>query len=155
VSFTFNVAPPSGSTFPATINLSLDASDLPTGATYNFSPSSLQAGAGATDITLTVTLPQGLQASTSTGNLLRRTAPFALALLLLPFAGRLRKAGNRFSRLLPGMLLLAASLAAMAGMSGCGATIGYFGQAQHSYTVTVTGTSGALSHSTTITITVE
>ncbi len=38
----------------------------------------------------------------------------------------------------------------MAGMSGCGATIGYFGQAQQSYTVTVTGTSGALSHTTTI-----
>ena len=153
VTFTFNVAPPSGATFPANITFSL--SGLPTGANYSFSPPTLQAGAGATNVTLTVILPQGLQASTSTGKLLRGTAPLSLALLLLPFAGRLRKAGKRFSRLLPGLLLLAASLAAMAGMSGCGATIGYFGQKQESYTVTVTGTSGALSHSATITITVE
>jgi hypothetical protein len=153
VTFTFNVAPPSGATFPANITFSL--SGLPTGANYSFSPPTLQAGAGATNVTLTVILPQGLHASTSTGKLLRGTAPLSLALLLLPFAGRLRKAGKRFSRLLPGLLLLAASLAAMAGMSGCGATIGYFGQKQESYTVTVTGTSGALSHSATITITVE
>jgi hypothetical protein len=47
------------------------------------------------------------------------------------------------------------NLAAVAGLSGCGSTGGFFGQAQKSYTVTVTATSGALSHTTNVTLTVE
>ncbi len=106
LTFTFNVAPPSGATFPANITLSL--SGLPAGATYSFSPSTLQAGAGATNVTLTVTLPPGLLASTSTGNLASRLAPFSLALLLLPFAGRLRKSRQAAWQHAADSLLLAA-----------------------------------------------
>jgi hypothetical protein len=78
----------------------------------------------------------------------------ALGLLLLPFAGRLRKTGKRLGRMLP-LLLLLAGLAAAAGLNGCGSTQGFFGQAPATYTIQVTGTSGALSHSTTVTLTVE
>jgi hypothetical protein len=53
------------------------------------------------------------------------------------------------------LLLLIAGMTAMAGLSGCGSTTGFFAQAQKSYTVTVTATSGTLSHSTTMTLTVE
>ena len=53
------------------------------------------------------------------------------------------------------LLLLAAGLAAVAGISACGTTTGIFSQQQQTYTVTVTGTSGALSHSSTVTLTVE
>jgi ABC-type transporter Mla subunit MlaD len=85
----------------------------------------------------------------------RGLAPFTLALLLLPFAGKLRRAGKRLGRMMSLLLLLAAGVSALAGLTGCGAGIGFFGQAQKTYTVTVTGTSGTLSHSTSVTLTVE
>jgi hypothetical protein len=86
---------------------------------------------------------------------LSRLAPFSLALLLLPFAGRLRKSSKRLGRLLTVLLLLGAGMAAMAGLSGCGSNTGYFAQAQRSYTITVTVGSGSLSHSTTGTLIIE
>jgi len=84
-------------------------------------------------------------------------APFSLALLLLPFAGWLRKSGRRLCRMVALLLLLGAGAAAMAGVSGCGSNIGFFGMAPKTYTVTVNGTMGELSHNanTTVALTVE
>jgi hypothetical protein len=89
------------------------------------------------------------------GTLASRLAPFTLAFLLLPFVGRMRKAGKRFHRMLPILLLLLAGIAAAAGLSGCGSNSGYFGQAPQNYSVTVTATAGALSHTSNVTLTVE
>ena len=52
------------------------------------------------------------------------------------------------------------SLAALTALSGCGAGNGLFGQAQKSYTITVTGTAtglngAALQHIATVTLTVQ
>jgi hypothetical protein len=156
--YTINVSPATGaSTFPAAVTLSV--SGLPAGATYTFTPSSLAAGASATNVTLTIQLPQTIGAAHpppgSPGKLAPRLAPFALALLLLPFAGRMRKSGRRFRRLLSVLLLSIAGMAALAGFSGCSSGTGFYGQQQTSYTLTVTATSGALSHSTTVVLTVE
>jgi hypothetical protein len=170
--FTFTVAPIDGSTFPASITFTV--SGLPAGATYSFSPATLAAGAGSTPVTLTINIPK-TQASASPytitahpGTLLAanshggggagtagKLTPFALALLLLPFAGRLRRTGKRLGRVLSILLLLAAGVATTIGIDGCGSTGGYFTQQQQSYTVTVTGTAGSLSHSATVTLTVE
>jgi hypothetical protein len=171
--FTFTVSPIDGSTFPAAVTLTL--SGLPAGATYSFSPATIAAGAGATVVTLTIDIPQteagakpltlhpgaqlavnrnGGSSGGQAGGVAGRLAPFSLA-LLLPFAGRLRRTGKRLGRMMCALLLLAAVMAAVAGMSGCGSTSGFFGQQQQSYTVTITATSGALSHSTTVTLTVE
>jgi hypothetical protein len=150
--FDFVVSPLNATTFPAPVTLS--ASGLPAGTTYSISPASLPAGSGSSPVTLTIQLLQNAAAAHS-GNGLPNLAPFALALLLLPFAGRLRRAGKRLGRWLALLLLLAATMAAVAGISACGSTSGFFAQRPETYTVTVTGSSGAVSHSATVTLTVE
>ncbi|HWE84382.1 MAG TPA: hypothetical protein VG267_05525 [Terracidiphilus sp.] len=70
-----------------------------------------------------------------------------LGLVLLPMAGRLRRAGRRW--LLAAVIAWSAAMAI--GVSACG-DVSY---TPHSYTLTVTGQAGNLSHATTVTLTVE
>ncbi len=156
--YAFLVSPSGGATlFPSAITMSV--SGLPAGTTAVFTPSTIAAGAGVTTVTLTVQTTKATAAieppSGPGGNLLSRLAPFSLAFFLLPFVGRLRKAGRRFSRMLSIFLLLVAGAVALAGVSGCGSATGFFGQAQQTYTLTATGTSGALSHTSNVTLTIE
>jgi hypothetical protein len=169
--YTFTLSPVGSTTFPATVTLS--ASGLPTGATYVFSPATLAAGTGSTTVTLTIQLPQtaavneqpDVQHSAQPAVLAqnkpasRHTSglPYlALAVLLLPFAGRMRRTGKKLGRLLPLFVLLIAGLAATAGLSGCSSLkSGYFGQLSTTYTISVTGTSGTLTHSTSVTLIVQ
>ena len=169
--YTFTLSPVGSTTFPATVTLS--ASGLPTGATYSFAPATLAAGTGSTTVTLTIQLPQtaavneqpDVQHSAQPAVLAqnkpasRHTSglPYlALAVLLLPFAGRMRRTGKKLGRLLPLFVLLIAGLAATAGLSGCSSLkSGYFGQLSTTYTITVTGTSGTLVHSTSVTLIVQ
>jgi hypothetical protein len=54
------------------------------------------------------------------------------------------------------LLLLGAGFTAAAAMNGCGGvSTGYFGQAPAASTITVTGTSGSLSHNASVSLTVE
>jgi hypothetical protein len=113
---------------------------------------------------LTIQLPQATASAQPAGGAgdnpaarqdLFKLAPFSLALLLLPFAGRLRKSGKRLGRLLTVLLLLGAGMAVLAGLSGCGGNNGFFSQPQQSYTVTATVASGSLSHTSNVTLTIE
>jgi large repetitive protein len=79
----------------------------------------------------------------------------AFALMLLPFAGRLRALRRRLAGTISLLLLAVAGLGAMAALSGCGATSGLFADQAKTYTVTVTATSGTLSHATSLTLTVK
>ena len=151
--YAFTLSPQSpATTFPTTITLTV--SGLPAGATYTFSPSAtIAAGASSTPVTLTIQTEASAQNSPNTGGTLTsRLAGVSLALLLLPFVGRLRKAGKRFGRMLLILLLLIAGMAAVVGLNGCG---GKSGPPPQSYTVGVTATSGTLSHSFNIALTVE
>jgi subtilase family serine protease len=151
---TFIVGPANGAgDFPNAIALS--ASGLPVGATAVFSPASVPAGSGTTTVMLTIQLPQTSTAGGIGSNIVGRLAQLSLTLLLIPFAGRLRRSGKRLVRIVSVLLLSIAGWAAMAGLSGCASLSGFLGQSPQTYTVTVTGTSGALSHSTTVTLTVE
>jgi hypothetical protein len=144
-------------TFPTAVNLV--ASGLPAGATYSFSPTTVPVGASTTPVTLTVQLPQKASnnepPSSFDRKLTSRMAPIALGLLMLPFAGKLRKAGKRLGRTAFVPLLLAAAMVLMTGLAGCGAANSITGPTQQAYTVTVIGTSGTVSESAAVTLTVQ
>jgi hypothetical protein len=146
---------PGGSTYPDALTLS--ATGAPAGATVTFSPATIAAGSGATPVIMTVQTinPQTARDAKPGGSL----GAMALALLLLPMAGIKRV--RRRLRKMPGLpVVLAAfalSLGAMACLSGCGSSGGFFNQAPTHYTVVVTATdkvTGAHS-STNVTLNVQ
>jgi hypothetical protein len=142
---------PAGVTFNSPITLS--ATGLPPGATYTFNPPVITPGAAAATTTFTVNTATTTASSRPGQNTTWMFAMFLPAAFLLPWAGSRKR--WRKARWLPVLPLLLIGLAlGIAGMSGCGAG-GLFGQPQTSYTITVTGTSGALTHSTTVTLTVQ
>ncbi len=153
--FNLVVTPIITSTFPGPITLTF--SGLPASVTATITPTSIAAGSGATPVTLSATAANLLQ---TTAHLRRppaprsplRRAPIALALLTLPLAWFRRR--KRFASLLASILLL---FALTAGLSGCisAADTGYYGETPTSYNLTVTATSGNLSRSTYLTLTVQ
>ena len=79
-------------------------------------------------------------------------------IFLLPFASRkVRRSGGGAGRFVGLMLLLMAATGGALGLTACGSGggSGYFGQQQKNYTVTITATSGALTHSATVNFIVE
>ena len=142
--YAFLLTPQAGATFPQAVTLSV--SGLPPGATYSFSPATIPAHSAAAGATLTV------QTATTVAELPPSALGKAgLALLLLPFAGSRRL--RRSARGLPvfGLVCGLLSLGAMFSLIGCGA-VSTLGQAQHSYSITVTATSGSLTQSTQVTL---
>jgi hypothetical protein len=155
-------ATPTGATFGQDITLSV--SGLPAGAVAVFNPPTLLAAWGVTPVTLTITLPQTAEltypqfghpnggsgttiarnAPQSAIGIGRKFAPFALALLLLPFAGRMRKTRKRLTRWMS-ILLLFAAFGATTLLSGCSSITG---DLSPSYNVTITATAGHLTRTT-------
>jgi sugar lactone lactonase YvrE len=153
VNYTITLAPVN-STFVFPVSLS--ATGLPAGATATFAPSSVAAGAGSSTVVMTVAAGAQAELHKNSRPLGRLVSSTALALLMLPllFGRRARKTAARLSR--TGRVLIALlALVVLGAMTGCGSTSGFFAQQQQSYTVTVTGTSDGLSHSATVTLTVE
>jgi sugar lactone lactonase YvrE len=151
-SFPFTVSP-TLATFPQAVTFTV--SGLPTGASYTLSPTSIAAGTGSTSMLLTVTPPNltGKLSSTPGGN--HSLPAIALGMLLLPFGvKRFRTLSRQMSR--RGLLLvwMAFGLAAAGALTGCGAG-GFFNQPQQSYNIVVTATSGSISHSASVTLTVQ
>jgi hypothetical protein len=66
-----------------------------------------------------------------------------------------RRLGKTLGRTIFTLFLLMAGASAMAGLSGCGTSSGFFGQAETTYNVQITATSGSLSHSTSVTLTIQ
>lgn len=132
-------------------------SGLPTGATATFTPPTLPAGSSATNVTLTIYY------SGQTATLHRNSlhgyglALLMVGVLLLPFGGRIRRAASERSRQAFLLVLVLAGTGAMAGLMGCSGstTSGYLVNQQQTYAVTVTATSGSVSHSTNVSLTVH
>jgi hypothetical protein len=149
-SYTLPMSPSGGTTFPAALNFT--ATGLPAGFTATFSPTSLAAGSSATNVTLTIQVPQ-------TAKLEERGAPggnvplIALGLLALPFAGGMRS--RKWLRRLALLTIVFAGIGGVSMLTGCGGGGNGGGSQPQTYSITVTATSGALSHTTTIALTVQ
>ena len=145
-SFTYNLAPTSGSNYPGAVSLTV--SGCPTGSTCTLSPTSFAANAGAQTVTLAV------QTTAVTARSREDHTPWSLALLLLPLAGarRLRRSSQRLQKLLLAAVFLFAG-AALAGFTGCGGNSAP--QQPQNYSITVTAASGAMQHTSTVTLNVQ
>jgi hypothetical protein len=150
--YPFVISPLGGTGMPGAVSLSVTG--LPTAATAVFSPSTVSAGAATTNAILLVTLPTQSAAQPLRNPFGRGALPVALGLLLLPFAANWRKAAGRMNRMNWMIVLGLSSLAMIAGLTGCSSS-GVSGSSAQTYTLTITATSGSLSHSTTATLIVK
>jgi sugar lactone lactonase YvrE len=162
VTYPLVVTPIITSTLPGPITLTF--SGLPASVTGTLTPATIATGSGATPVAFAVTaanLPLTSQlhpssTPSSTHSPAHRSplgyAPITLALVALPLAWFRRR--KRFASLFASICLL---FAITAGLSGCvsAPNTGYYGQTPQTYNLTVTATSGNLSRSTYLTLTVQ
>jgi hypothetical protein len=148
----------SGTPYPGTLTFS--ATGVPTGATLTFTPSSVGANAGPQTVSMAIATAATGSAAVEPFEIGRKMAPLALAFLLLPFAGtrRIRRHGRQLSRMICLLLLALGGIMATTALSGCGSNNNFNGQKTPQgtlYTITVTGTSGAVTHTSTVTLTLQ
>jgi sugar lactone lactonase YvrE len=142
------IAPSTGSVLPA---ITLSASGAPTGSTVVITPQAITAGAGTTNVTVTVQVPAaGASVPRSIISTLGLALPF-VGMLVLPFGTERRRLSRKA---VISACLLMGVLISVAAISGCGTSSPAPPQPKN-YTVTVTATSGGASHATNLSLTVE
>jgi sugar lactone lactonase YvrE len=158
--FAINVATtPAGDVFSNVVTLT--ATGLPAGATANFSPASVTPGTGSATSTLTVQTAASTSADGGrprTGGPPWRAFTPSLAFVFGGFGLLLwRRRHGRLLRGLSSMMILAALGIGAWAMTGCGGGFAFPTKTTppQTYTITVTGTSGETTHSTTVTLTVQ
>ena len=161
--YSLSIVPTSGVTFP--IPMVFTVSGLPPGSQAAISPASwiatsstswtLPANTAVQSVELIIQLPS-TTARNQPQTLFPRALPGILCgLLLLPLAGSMRRASRRLGRWKSLLIVAVGGCALMGGISGCGSGSGFFNQSPQVYAITETVTAGALSHSTTVTLTIE
>jgi len=149
-------------------SVTLTCSGQPLGSTCSFSPASVMPASGGT-VTSTMTIatssspynPAVKMTKNSSGGIFAAVLPIpALGLLGLLVVGKGNRQGlrgrKRFHYLTGGLaLLIVAGFLFVAGGCGGGNAMGTNGTQRGMTTVMITGTSGSLSHSTTVSLTVQ
>jgi hypothetical protein len=145
-SYSFGISALYGS-YAGPVNFSV--AGLPAGATASFTPSALTASTrGTTSVVLTIQTAAAVARNPETS--FGHETWLALLLLPLGFKRSLRRKLN--GRLLLWLLIWAASTAAV---TGCGTSNGFLLQSPQTYTLTVTATAGAITHSQNVTLIVQ
>jgi hypothetical protein len=157
--YTLNVSSVGG-TFANAIKLS--CSGAPANTTCGLSPSSVTPGSNPASVTLTV------QTTAASAELIPLSpaqswpvyAVWMMQLQGLGLFGIMLAGSKRRTRKLAKLIALVLLVAAMLSMSGCAGGTGIASQSQQgttpgTYTITVSGTSGALQHSVPVTLTVQ
>jgi predicted outer membrane repeat protein len=145
--YNLNLTALGGATMPAGITFTI--AGAPDHSEIVFSPRMVAAGGGSTNLTLTIQTPDYPVGPFSRleGHTPRAILAFSLlGALLLPFGRRRRRLRGRFVGLGRLMFLLAFA-ASLAGLTGCGS-----GWGTQRYNMTVTATSGTLSHTANATL---
>jgi hypothetical protein len=163
VTYALVIAPAVGPTLTTLTTLTLTG--MPAGATAVIPTASwtqltgnswsFPANTSFSDFTVTIQVPSATAHLDRRNIPTRNPPPILWGILLLPLAATMRRLGKRLGRKMPMLILAIACLTAAAALGGCGSNNGFFGQPQKTYTMTVTATSGTLSHSTNLTLTVE
>jgi uncharacterized protein (TIGR03118 family) len=148
--------------------VTLTCSGQPLGSTCNFSPASVSPASGGTATsTMTITTssspytPAVRMAKNSTGGIFAAVLPIPalgfLGLLAVGKASRQQLLGRKRFRYFTGGLALLIVAGALLAAGGCGynANSAGNGTQRGTTTVMITGTSGSLSHSTSVTLTVQ
>jgi hypothetical protein len=144
--YNLTVTPLGGATFPEAVTFSV--SGLPLGVTGVFTPATVPANSGPASAVLQVTSPNFTGMNTTRKPFGGGALPLALGLMLLPFAGMMRRTAYRLNRLLV-LGLIGAALAV--GLTGCGGVA----LNPQTFTITITAAAGSLSHSVTASLTVQ
>jgi hypothetical protein len=153
-SYTFTLAPVSATTFLNDVTVAIDG--LPSGSTYTFTPSTIKAGSGSTQVVLNVQTSSSLSARNSlpkNSPSPRNELPIALGMLGLVGLGTVRKLRHKMPRALLLILLTLGSLLPIAALSGCAG--GYFALNPTTFPLTVTGTEGPIQHAATASLIVQ
>jgi hypothetical protein len=133
--FTYALAPIGGEYPGATVTYTV--AGCPPGAACTVNPATVAQAAGPQTLTLSVST-----AAPVASNRGREVGPWSLA-MLLPFLA-LRKSRRK---LLQTLTMCALLLAAISTVTGCAANYGFFGQPAQTYAITVSATSGGITHS--------
>jgi Bacterial Ig-like domain (group 3)/FG-GAP-like repeat len=153
-SYTFTLTPVSATTFLSDVTIDVDG--LPKGSTYTFTPSTIKAGSGSTQVVLNIQTSSSLSARNQlpqNGPAPRTELPIALGMLGLVGIGAASKLRHKMPRTLLLLVLTLGSLLPIAVLSGCAG--GYFTLNPTNFPLTVTGTEGAIQHAATATMTVQ
>jgi N-acetylneuraminic acid mutarotase len=151
--FKLSVTPPSGTTTPTAVTFALTS--LPSGMSAAFSPMTVPAGSGATDVTLSISVPSDFSLAY---NRTTNAMPVAFGFLLLPLLGIGAARKKLRSKLMLALVLAPGGAAVTA--SGCGGG----GSSSvptnptptsKTYNLVVTAKAGNLVHSTNLTLTVQ
>jgi Bacterial Ig-like domain (group 3)/FG-GAP-like repeat len=152
--YNFTLAPVGATTFLNDLTVAVDG--LPPGSTYTFTPSTIKAGSGSTQIVLNVQTSSSLSARNSVpqnGFSPRNELPITLGMLGLLGLGAVRKLKHKMPRTLMLLVLTLGSLLPIAALSGCAG--GYFTLNPTTFSLTVTGTEGPVQHAATATLIVQ
>jgi DNA-binding beta-propeller fold protein YncE len=161
--YSVSITPTTGTSFPTITYLTVTG--LPAGATATLNTKgwtemkatewSLPAFAQLSDVSLSFYVPPSASTSAQVNSAPSRMSPILAAFFSLPLGAMFWRSRRRIRSTVTMVLLVALSAAGLAWLSACGSKNGFFAPQPNSYVVTVTVTTGALSHSTNLSLTVQ